>query len=258
MSLRNRVRLLIIAVIFLWFLAHAWFVGTRSLLEGWELWTLLVAVAIGIVISNIIVRRSASRFKEALAREDIETARKQYKLLIDFWRRRGRETIKASGISILILEERYLDALEQLQALDIKRIGKKGAPVVTNQIAWCTAQVGEPAKAIELSRSVFAQMQSMGSAYSSSSNLVLGACEFLLGKPSEAVLNLEKAYSSADASPSRRATAAFYLGECYSALGSTTEARSAYQQAHEALPNGRYGLRALERLNRSPTRTQTQ
>ena len=246
MSLRNRVRLVIIAVIALWFFAHAWFAGTRKLLEGWEFWTLLLAIAIGSVISNIIIRRSMSRFKEAVAREDIPSAQHEHKLLVDFWRWRGRETIKAYGISVLILEERYREALEQLQALDIKRIGKKGAPVITSQIAWCMAQLGEPAKAIELSQSVFPQMQSIGPDYSSSANLVLGVCEFLLGRPLEAVPHLEKA--CANAGPSRKATAAFYLGESHSALGNTSDARSAYQQAQKALPNGRFGIRALEPL----------
>jgi tetratricopeptide (TPR) repeat protein len=251
MNLRNRVRLVIISVIVFWFLAHAWFVGARNFLAGREFWTLLLAVTVGIVISNIIVRRSLSRFTEALAREDIRTAQQEHKLLVDFWRLRGRETMKAYGISILILEERYRDALDQLQALNIERIGKKGAPVVTNQVAWCMAHLGEPDKAIELSQSVFSQMQSLGPIYSSSANLVLGVCEFLSGRPSEAIPHLEKAYSSTKAGLSRKATAAFYLGESHSALGNMSEARSAYQQAHKALPNGRFGVRALDRLRLS-------
>jgi len=248
MSLRNRVRLVIVAAIAFWFLAHAWFVGTRNFLEGWEFWTLLLAVAVGSIISNVIIRRSLSRFKKAIAREDIRAAQEELGLLADFWRLRGRETIKAYGISILILEARYRDALEQLQALDLKRIGRKGAPVITSQIAWCMAQLGEPAKAMELMQSVFPQMRSMGPDYLSSANLVLGVCEFLMGRPSEAVPHLEEAYAMANAGSSRKATAAFYLGESHSALRNTVEARSAYQQAHQVLPNGRFGILALERL----------
>jgi len=55
-------------------------------------------------------------------------------------------------------------------------------------------------------------------------------------------------FSSANAGPSRKTTAAFYLGESHSALGSTSDARSAYQQAQKTLPNGSFGIRALERL----------
>lgn len=247
MSLRNRVRLTMIAVITIWFLTHAWFVGVKNFLEGWELWTLLLAVAVGIVISQKIIRGPLLRFKAALAREDVRAARQEHKLLADFWRLRNSETIKAYGISILILEEHYRDALEQLQALDIKRIGKKGAPVITSQIAWCMAQLGEPAKAKDLTQSVLPQLLGMERDYACHVHLVLGVCEFLLGRPSEAVPHLKEAYTSAIMS--RKATAAYYLGESHSALHNTAFARLDYQQAHRALPNGRFGIRAMERLS---------
>jgi tetratricopeptide (TPR) repeat protein len=247
MSLRNRVRLVMIALIGLWFLAHALLLGPRHLLGGSELWSLLLTVATGIVISNLVVRRPFTRFREALAREDIAAAREELSTLSDFWRRRGREVMKANGISILIVDGHYQDALAHLQALDIKRMPKKALPVITSQMAWCMAQMGEPAKAITLAQTVFPQMESMGPDYSSSANLVQGVCEFLLGRPLDAIPHLEKAYSKASGA-SRKATAAFYLGESYSALGKATESRLAYQQSHQALPNGRFGIRALEHL----------
>jgi tetratricopeptide (TPR) repeat protein len=259
MSLRTRIRLIAIVLIALWFLAHLWFVGARSLLEGWELWSLLLAIALGMAISNVVIRRSLTRYKEALAREDIQAAQHEQKLLVDFWKwSRGRETIKTYGINILILQERYKDALEQLQALDMKQIGKKGTPVITTQIAWCLAQLGEPEKAIELLQSSFPQMLIMGPRYASSANLVRGVCEFLMGRPSEAVPYLEQACSSAESGPSRKATAAFYVGESYFAVGSTSEARSAYQKSQMALPTGRFAIRAGERLKQFPLGGETQ
>lgn len=42
--------------------------------------------------------------------------------------------------------------------------------------------------------------------------------------------------------------AAFYLGEAFSALGKSADAREAYQHAHDDLPTGPFGMRALERL----------
>ena len=258
MSLRTRVRLIAIVLIALWFLAHLWFVGARSLLEGWELWSLLLAIVLGMAISNVVVRRSLTRYKEALAREDLQAAQHEQKMLVDFWRLRGRETIKTYGINILILQERYKDALEQLQALDMKQIGKKGTPVITTQIAWCWAQLGEPEKAIGLSQSSFPQMLTMGPGYSSSANLVRGVCEFLLGRPSEAVPYLEKAYSSSETGPSRKATAAFYVGESYSAVGNSSEARSAYQKSQMALPTGKFAIRAADRLKHFPLGGETQ
>jgi tetratricopeptide (TPR) repeat protein len=246
MSLRNRVRLTMIALIALWFLTHAWFVGVRNFLEGWELGTLLLAVAIGSVLSKKIIRGPLSRLKAALAREDVQTAMKEHKLLVDFWRAHNSETIKAYGIYILILEEQYRDALEQLRALDMKRIGKNGAPVITTQIAWCMAQLGEPEKARELAQSVLPQLPGMDHDYSCHAHLVLGVCEFLLGRPAAAVPYLEEACSSSVAS--RNAAAAYYLGESRSALHNAPGARLAYQQAHQVLPHGIFGVRALERL----------
>jgi hypothetical protein len=90
----------------------------------------------------------------------------------DFWRRRGSETTKTYGINLLILEGRYREGLDRLQSLDMKRIGKKGAPVVTNQIAWCLAQLGEPAKALEIAQSVLAQFENMGPQYTANGHLV--------------------------------------------------------------------------------------
>lgn len=244
LSLRNRVRLVIVAVILLWFLSHALFVGLGNFLEGREFWTLLFAVAIGIVFANLIVRRATSRYRAAVAREDLQAAQREYETLRHFWRRRGSETIKTYGINILILEGRYRDALDQLQALDIKRIGKKGAPAVTNQIAWCLAQLGEPAKALELAQSVLAQLESMGPQFTVSGHLVIGTSYLFLGKHGEAVSHLEQANNTTFAST--KSVASFYLGECYTALSDSQKARLAYQRAHEASPKGKFGKRALE------------
>jgi tetratricopeptide (TPR) repeat protein len=181
-----------------------------------------------------------------MAREDLPAAKRHYEMFRDFWRGRGSETVRSYGINLLILEGRYRDAIEQLQALDIKRIGQKGIPVRTNQIAWCLAQLGEPAKALELVQPALEQLEGMGPDYASSGHFVLGTAYCLQGKPDEAVPHLEKA--KATNSPSRKSGALFYLGEAYAALGNAAEARLAYQHAHETLPNGKFGIRALDRI----------
>lgn len=246
LSLRNKVRSVIVLVIVLWFVSHVLFVGAGKFLEGWEFWTLLGAVVIGIGIANLIARRAISRFRAAVAREDVQVAQREYEGLKDFWRRRGSETIKTYGINILILEGRYRDALDQLQALDMKRTGKKGAPVVANQIAWCLVQLGEPAKALELTQSVLTQLERMGPPFAASGHLVIGTSSLLLGKPKEAVSHLEQANNTSFAST--KSAASFYLGECYSSLGDSQKARLAYQQAYEASPGGKFGIAALEHL----------
>ncbi len=246
MSLRNRVRLIWVALILLWVVV--WFQHPDKSGGKWELLSAFLITVAGIAFANLLARRSLQQFRKALSIEDIPTARREHANLVDFWRRRGRETIKAYRINILLLEERYQEALNELQALDAKKLGKKGAPVIENQVAWCKAHLGEPAKAIDVSQSVLPQLESMGPAYGSSAHLVLGAANLLLNRPSEAVPHLEKAYTTSTDAPTRKATAAFYLGEALSALGMVSDARKAYQQAHEALPNGRFGMRASERL----------
>lgn len=243
-SLRNRVRLIIVALILLWFLSYALFVGAGNFVESWGLWTLLLAVIIGIAFANLMTRRAMSRYRAAVAREDLQGAQREYETLRDFWRRRGSETIKTYGINLLVLGGRYRDALDQLQALDMEKIGKKGAPVVTNQIAWCLAQLGEPAKALELARSVLSQLESMGPQFAASGHLAIGASCLFLGKPAEAISHLEQASNTTFAST--KSAASFYLGECYSALGDSQKARVVYQQAHEASPRGKFGISALD------------
>ena len=243
MSLRNKVRIAILVVILLWFLSHALLVGVGNFPEAWELWTLLLAVVIGLGVANLITRRAVSQYRSAVAREDLQAAKRQYETLRDFWRRRGSETVKSYGINLLILEGHYRDALEQLRVLDVGRIGTKGHPVITAQIGWCLAQMGEPGEALELVQPVLQQLESMGPDYASNGNLVLGVCYFLLGKAGEALRYFEKAKSTT--SPSRKSTVFFYLGETYTALGDTRAASLAYQRAHEALPSGRFGAKAL-------------
>ena len=246
MSLRNRVRLIWVALILLWVII--WFRHSDKSDGKWELLSAFLVTIVGLTLANLLARRSLQQFRKALSIEDIPAARREHANLVDFWRRRGRETIKAYGINILLLEERYQEALNELKALDTEKLGEKRHPVIENQVAWCTAHLGEPAKAIEVSQSVLPQLERMGLAYGSSAHLVLGTANLLLNRPSEAVPHLEKACTTSTDAPTRKATAAFYLGEAFSALGMVPDARKAYQRAQEALPNGRFGMRASERL----------
>jgi TolA-binding protein len=65
----------------------------------------------------------------------------------------------------------------------------------------------------------------------------------------EAMPHLEKAYALSADSASRKATAAFCLGESCSSLGKTSEAAKFYCASVDALPNGRFAALALDRLN---------
>lgn len=250
MSLRNRLRLIWIALVVVW--AIVWLCYSDSLGDKWELLSAFLVVVIGVGLSNIMARRSLRLFRSALAIADIPTAQREHANLADFWRRRGRETIKAFRINILLLEEHYQDALKELQLLDRGKLPKNSTPVVDNQIAWCQMQLGEPEKGMQLAQSVLPQLETMGPDYGSSGHLVLGTANFLLKKPSAALPHLEKTYVSSAHIPAMNATAAFYLGEVFSALGKPEDAREAYRNAQQTLPNSKFGMRASERLKIDP------
>lgn len=246
MSLRNRIRLLGVVLVILW--AAVWFTHLDDLNGKWGLLSAFLVVLLGLAVANLMARRSLSRLRNALSVGNIQTAKKEHANLVDFWRRRGRETMKAYGVNILLLEERYQEALKELEALDTKKLGKTGAPVIENQIACCRALLGEPAKAIEISKAVLPRLESMGPEYGASGHLVLGIANFTSGRSSEAIPCLQKAYTASTDVPARKAMAAFYLGEAFSALGKSSDAREAYQHAQGDLPTSPFAMRALERL----------
>src|SRR5216684_5501660 len=136
MSLRNRVRLTSIALVVVWTVVWVvvWSQYPDSFGGKWELLSAFFVIAIGVVLSNILARKSLRLFRSALAIEDIPAARREQANLADFWRRRGRETIKAYRINILMLEEHYQEALNELQALDAKKLEGKGTPIIENQV----------------------------------------------------------------------------------------------------------------------------
>ena len=245
MSLRNRDRLIWIGLAVAWVLWWIRYPVTFDL--KWKFLSWLVVMVIGVVCSNILGRRSLRVFRTALVTEDIPTARREHASLAGFWKRRARETIKAFGINILLLEEQYEDALAQLQALDRRKLPKNAGPIIDNQIAWCLIQLGESEKGMRIAQSALPQLETMGRDYGASAHEVVGVGNVLVGNASEAVPHLEKAYTNSKL-PAMKACSAFYLGEAFSALNKTDEARAAYRRAYEALPNGKFGARASEHL----------
>ena len=254
MSLRSRVRLTSIALVVVWAVVWAvvWFQHPDSIDGKWVLLSAFLVIVIAVGVSNVLARRSLRLFRSALAIADIPTARREHANLADFWRRRGQETIKAFRINILLLEEQYQEALEELQALDRRKLPRNATPVVENQIAWCQMNLGKPDKGMQIAQSVLPQLESMGLDYGSSGHLVVGTAYFLLGKHNEAVPHLEETYLNSAHLPGMGVTAAFYLGECFSALGKVEEARKAYRDAEFALPNSKFAARASERLKIPP------
>lgn len=131
MSLRTQTRIIWITLIVLWLIL--WFPRSNNPVGIWL--SLLLVTIIGILVANVLSQRSLQRFQRALAVEDFPAAQREHRNLVDFWRRRGRETIKSHGINILLAEGRYQEALDALQLLERKKLGRRGVPVIENQIA---------------------------------------------------------------------------------------------------------------------------
>jgi hypothetical protein len=148
MSLRNRDRLIWIGLVAAWILWWVRYPVGFNL--QWKFLSWLLVMVIGVVCSNILGRRSLRVFRTALATEDIPTARCEHANLAGFWKRRARETIKAFGINILLLEEQYQNALTQLQDLDRRKLPKNAGPIIDNQIAWCLIQLGESEQGMQI------------------------------------------------------------------------------------------------------------
>lgn len=251
MSLRNRDRLIWMGLVAAWVLW--WLRYPISSHWKWKLLSWLLVIVIGAVFSNILGRRSLRLFRTALATEDIPAARREHANLVDFWRRgRAAETVKAYHVNILLLEENYQEALNELQALNLDKVARNAAPMVQNQIAWCHMQLGDPEKGLQLAQSALTGVEKMGPDYGLSGHAVVGIGYFLLGRPMEAVPHLETAYAGSAHLPGIRASAALYLGESLSALGRREQAKEAYQRAQGALPNSKDGMRAAERLKVTP------
>jgi tetratricopeptide (TPR) repeat protein len=245
MSLLNRNRLIWIGLVVTWVLW--WLRYPVSSNWKWMFLSGLFVIMMGVVSSNILGRRSLRLFRKALATEDISAARHELSNLAGFWTPRRHEIIKAFGVNVLLLEEQYQDALTRLQSLDRKKLPRKGDALIDNQIAWCLTNLGEPEKAIQIAQSALPQLEAMGPDYCASAHEVIGVGNVFLGKASEAVPHLEKAFAISNL-PSMKAFSAFYLGEAFSALNRLEDARAAYRRSCEALPTGKYAARALDRL----------
>jgi hypothetical protein len=116
MSLRNRVRLIVLIPIALWVVVSVWLVPSDRFGSGLTILSTTLAIFVGLLLANVVSRRYLNRFRQAVAREDVPTARRLLEGLTDFCRWRGREVIKSYGISILISEERYQEALDGFHA----------------------------------------------------------------------------------------------------------------------------------------------
>jgi tetratricopeptide (TPR) repeat protein len=151
--------------------------------------------------------------------------------------------------SLLLIEERYEEALPKVEAL--VPASKAGKPDLyrMNSLAWCLAHTGNAIRSIEIARSVLqaAERNEDGILYPYAL-ATLGTAYLFAEQPAQAVNFLERSLTAGDESPRSQATRAYYLGESYRSMGKKEAARQAYQRAIQELPGSRYAAHAEERL----------
>jgi tetratricopeptide (TPR) repeat protein len=249
MTLAVRVRLFVILSV----LAPAGFViwetprtGISHAL-GWAFW-LFVALylwAIGPVL------RAQRLLDDAIRVENTSAAREQMTQIepVSRFVPTIRGVLPQWEASLLLIEERYEEALPKVEALIPASKGGKPDLYRMNSLAWCLAHTGKPDRAIELARSILqaAERNEDGMLYPYALG-TLGTAYLFADQPAQAVNFLEKSLTAGDESPRSQATRAYYLGECFRSMGKKDAARQAYQRAIEELPGSRYAVHSEERL----------
>lgn len=203
----------------------------------------------GLALSNVLAKRSVSRLTRALFVEDVAGARRELQFLQDRFRGARLDRIRRLEINVLVVEGRYKEALEALQALNIDVLEAPTAAYKT-QVAWCQVNLGQAADGVEKAQSVLGDLEKLGPEFQSSGHLVIGVGLLFLGRPSEAVPHLQDARARSS-SASRQSAANFYLGEAMRATGDVAAAREFYAGAAKSLPTGRYGVRASQHLQQA-------
>lgn len=230
----------------------------------------LVAIILGAIVvvpAGLFVSSAAShakrvrllaKYKDAFERGDAEEALRIRTLV-----RAGlpdgeltRESEKVGLGEMCLLNEKWAEARDFLLKVDRSLLPRKTRPGVLSNLAWATAQAGEPARAVELVRQALAEAEEQGAAYPAEKWPYLrgthGVALGLAGHHEEAVSWLEPLIAI-EHPPRARATRAFYLGQSQRALGRFAEAASAYELATKG--SGPYADRARAALrNLSPHR----
>lgn len=220
---------------------------------------LALALMIPMSLFIAVQRTSASRarllraYKEAYERGDLAEVARLRPLV-----RAGlpdtpstRNSEKVGDGETHLLHERWAQARDVLATVDFAILPKTSRPGVLSNLAYATAQAGEPERGIELVRDALAQAEALGGEYPQEKLPYLrgthGVALHLAGRHEEAIDELEPLM--AVETPKRaRTTRAYYLAQSYRALGRFGEAAATFtvaaggvgpfaQRARDALAN---------------------
>jgi tetratricopeptide (TPR) repeat protein len=203
----------------------------------------VVVVPAGLFISSAVIdakrTRLLAQYKEAFDRGDAEAARR-IRTLVRAGSSDGaltRESDKVGRGEMCLLNEKWAEARDFLAQVDRSLIPRKAQPGVLSNLAYATAQAGEPERAIALVRQALAEAEAQGAEYPAEKWPYLrgthGVALGLAGHHDDAVAWLEPLIAI-ERPPRARSTRAYYLGQSYRALGRFAEAAKAYAVAAKA------------------------
>jgi tetratricopeptide (TPR) repeat protein len=197
----------------------------------------LILVPAGLFVTSAMSHarrmRLLGKYKDAFERGDIEEALRLRAIV-----RAGladspvtRESEKVGLGEMCLLQERWAEGRDFLAKVDRSIIPAKSRPGVLSNLAYATAQAGEPERAIVLVRKALAEAEEQGASYPEEKLPYLrsthGVALGLAGHHEEAVSWLEPLVAIEHPRRSRT-TRAYYLGQSQRALGRFAEAAAAY------------------------------
>jgi len=187
-------------------------------------------------ISHASRMRLLAQYREAFDRGDAEEALRLRAIV-----RRGlpdseltRQSENVGLGELCLLNERWAEGRDFLAKVDRSLLPMKSRPGVLSNLAYGTAQAGEPERGITLVRQALAEAASLGAHYPQEKLPYLrgthGVALGLAGHHEDAVSWLEPLIPI-EHPPRARSTRAYYLGQSLRALGRFAEAASAYEIA---------------------------
>ena len=205
-------------------------------------------------ISPKLLRRATESCVQAFESGDIPKGRRAGEEIVAVFRRFRRQPALAiiAEADFLGFEERFDDALAELDRIDSEQIDPRLKPYILNSQAWYQAQLGKVDEAIKLAKAALDLVESSGSRILPSCRGTLGTALFLAHQPNEALPLLLEAFEGHSGHPRLRAINAYYLGAAYSATNRLPQARSWFECAAREAPNSRFAAMAVAALREFP------
>jgi tetratricopeptide (TPR) repeat protein len=196
-----------------------------------------------------------ARYKEAFERGDLAQAEEVSALIRAASRAfvgdapEAQEMEKVGEGERLILMERWAEARDVLASIDRSLVPLMNRPGVLNNLAYATAQAGDPERAIELILNALKEAEAIGADYPPEKLPFMRATHAialsLAGKHEDAIAMLEPLVEI-DKPVRARSTRAYFLAQSYRALVRTTDAARAFELAADG--EGAFAKRAEEAL----------